>query len=145
MGFAPADDPQIAIYVVVDRPNVAKQDEAKLATGIVRNVLTEVLPYLNIYMTEELSEDEIQELEERQLAITTQYGKPDGDDSQDGSGEDGEVSGESSEENPNEGIPPWMNYPIDPETGYRVDPENGDYLDPDTGDPVFGSFPALTE
>ena len=66
MGYAPADDPQIAIYVVVDRANAAKQDDAKYATGIVRNILTEVLPYLNIYMTEELSEKEQQELEERQ-------------------------------------------------------------------------------
>lgn len=73
MGYAPADDPQIAIYVVVDRPNVAKQDDAKYATGIVRNILTEVLPYLNIYMTEELSEAEIEELQAKQLEITTMY------------------------------------------------------------------------
>lgn len=64
MGYAPADDPQIAIYVVVDRANASPQDDAKFATGIVRNVLTEVLPYLNIFMTEELSEKEIQELAE---------------------------------------------------------------------------------
>ncbi len=73
IGYAPADDPQIAIYVVVDRANAAEQDDAKFATGIVRNVLTEVLPYLDIYMTEELSEAEVRELEERQLAITNQY------------------------------------------------------------------------
>lgn len=73
MGYAPADDPQIAIYVVVDRPNAVAQDDAKYATGIVRNILTEVLPYLNIYMTEELTDAERQELEEKQLAITTMY------------------------------------------------------------------------
>lgn len=73
MGYAPADDPQIAIYVVVDRPNASKQDDAKYATGIVRNVLTEVLPYLNIFMTEELSDTETKELAERQMAITTMY------------------------------------------------------------------------
>ncbi len=73
IGHAPADDPQIAIYVVVDRPNVSKQDDAKYATGIVRDILTEVLPYLNIFMTEELSEAEIAELNEKQLAITTMY------------------------------------------------------------------------
>ncbi len=73
MGHAPADDPQIAIYVVVDRPNVSRQDDAKYATGIVRNILTEVLPYLNIFMTEELSETEIAELNEKELAITTMY------------------------------------------------------------------------
>ena len=70
MGYAPADDPQIAIYVVVDRPNRYGQDDAKFATRIVRNILTEVLPYLHIYMTEELSEKEIQELEEKQLQDT---------------------------------------------------------------------------
>ena len=73
MGYAPADDPQIAIYVVVDRPNAGKQDDATFATGIVRNVLTEVLPYLNIFMTEELDKDERTELQERQLPITTMY------------------------------------------------------------------------
>lgn len=48
MGYAPADNPQIAIYVVVDRPNVATQDDAKYATRIVRSILTEALPYLGI-------------------------------------------------------------------------------------------------
>ena len=69
VGFAPADDPQIAIYVVVDRPNAEKQDDAKFATKIVRNILTEVLPYLNIYMTEELSDSEKAELEALQIEI----------------------------------------------------------------------------
>jgi len=73
MGYAPADDPQIAIYVVVDRPNAEEQDDAKFATGIVRNILTEVLPYLQIFMTEELSEEEQAELAARQLEITNQY------------------------------------------------------------------------
>ncbi len=74
MGYAPADDPQIAIYVVVDRPNHYPQDDAKYATGIVRKVLTEVLPYLGIYMTEELSESEQAELEELNLSNTLAYG-----------------------------------------------------------------------
>ena len=69
MGYAPAENPEIAIYVVVDRPNVAKQDDAKHATRLVRSILTEVLPYLNIFMTEELSEAEIKELEELDMEI----------------------------------------------------------------------------
>ncbi len=68
MGYAPADDPEIAIYVVVDRPNAETQDDAKFATRIVRSILTEVLPYLDIFMTEPLSEEEQQELEEAQIA-----------------------------------------------------------------------------
>ena len=73
IGYAPADDPQVAIYVVVDRPNASDQADAKFATGIVRNILTEALPYLNIFMTEELDDTEVTELAERQLAITTMY------------------------------------------------------------------------
>lgn len=68
IGYAPAEDPQIAIYVVVDRANASPQDDAKFATRIVRSVLTEVLPYLDIFMTEPLSDKEREELEQQQIA-----------------------------------------------------------------------------
>ena len=71
MGYAPTDNPQIAIYVVVDRPNAVFQDDAKYATRIVRNILTEVLPYMNIYMTEELSDKEREELDSLESTITS--------------------------------------------------------------------------
>lgn len=145
IGFAPADDPQIAIYCVVDRPNAAAQDDAKFATGIVRNILTEVLPYLNIFMTEELSEDEIRELEERQIAITNQYTQtPEEEDLEnetelEGNGEEGQTEeGETASE------PAWMSFPIDPDTGYRVDPVTGAQLDPNTGE-VVNSMPVMPE
>ena len=140
MGHAPAEDPQIAIYVVVDRANAQRQDRASYATGIVRNILTEILPYLNIYMTEELSEKEVEELAARQLEITHQYGKtPEQDDleqSGDGSGGSQEGgTGEGTGENTgDEDLPAWMSFPIDPETGYRVDPATGNLLDAVTGD-----------
>lgn len=70
MGYAPADNPQVAIYVVVDKPNTGRQDDAKYATRLVRSILTEVLPYLNIFMTEELSETEKKELEELEISLT---------------------------------------------------------------------------
>lgn len=92
MGYAPADNPQIAIYVVVDRANAVRQDDAKFATGIVRNVLTEVLPYLQIFMTEELSEEEIKELEDLNIEITNLYApkpeEPDGEDGEENGGDD---------------------------------------------------------
>ncbi len=69
MGYAPADNPQVAIYVVVDRANAVFQDDAKFATRIVRSILTEVLPYMNIYMTEELSESELEELKQLNIAV----------------------------------------------------------------------------
>ncbi|MGN0168294.1 MAG: peptidoglycan D,D-transpeptidase FtsI family protein [Acetatifactor sp.] len=127
IGFAPADEPQIAIYVVVDRPNVSHQGDAKYATGIVRNILTEALPYLNIFMTEELSEEEVEELEARQLEITTQYTEKPEDE-----GLEDEESGQGTGNNAGD-APQWMSFPVDPESGYRVDPATGDQYDAQTG------------
>lgn len=73
MGYAPADDPQIAIYVVIDRINDSPQDQTGKATALTREILTEVLPYLNIYMTEPLTEAEEEELQKLNLANTYAY------------------------------------------------------------------------
>ena len=139
MGFAPADDPEIAIYVVVDRPNAAKQDDAKFATRIVRGVLTEVLPYLNIYMTEELSESELAELEALKLENT--YGKV--DETLEQEAMDG-LNGTSGGDTATYEEPEWKSYAKDPATGYLKDPVTGALLDPDTGEVVVGeSIPAI--
>ena len=139
LGHAPADNPQIAIYVVVDRANASRQDDAKFATGIVRNVLTEALPYLNIYMTEELSEAEVKELEERQLAITNQYTQtPEEEDLDNMQGQEPQPT-----QAPVASRPAWMDFPIDPATGHRVDPATGQHYDPDTGDSVTEAWGVL--
>lgn len=57
IGFAPFDDPQVLIYVVVDEPNVEKQDDSRYAQWIARNILAKTLPYLNLYPDETLSAD----------------------------------------------------------------------------------------
>lgn len=139
IGYAPADDPQIAIYVVVDRANAAEQDDAKFATGIVRNVLTEVLPYLDIYMTEELSEAEVRELEERQLAITNQYTQTPEEEDLDNM----QPQEPAPTQAPVSARPAWMDLPTDPATGHRVDPATGEHYDPNTGDPIGGSWQPL--
>ncbi len=69
IGFAPADNPQIAFYTVVDRPNSWVQDNVGFATRLTRSILTEVLPYMNIYMTEELTEKEEKELAELNITV----------------------------------------------------------------------------
>ena len=139
MGFAPADDPQIAIYVVVDRPNTAHQGDAKYATGIVRNILTELLPYLNIFMTEPLSDKEVQELEALNMEITTQYTqKP----QEEEPGEGGEGT-QTPQEGENHAA--WLSFPVDPETGYRVDPVTGYKYDAQEGFLVEGDESVLGE
>lgn len=131
MGFAPADDPQIAIYVVVDRANAPRQDDAKFATRIVRSILMEALPYLQIYMTEDLTESEIKELQELQLEITTEH-KPDDSETVD--------TPHTSEVEYEEGNKPvWLSFPVDPNTGYRVDPVTGYKYDAQEGFLVEGN------
>lgn len=155
MGYAPADDPQVVIYVVVDRPNVVYQDDARYATRIVRSILTEVLPYMNIFMTEELSDKEREELEQLQIQIRQplpadeegeieldEEGNPippeeGGETAGDGSGE-APVEGEESGEEEPEVNEEWRNFPKDPATGYLVDPTNGNLLDPQIGTVVSG-------
>ena len=75
LGFAPADDPQICIYVVLDRINNKKQDEAVRACEVAKNILTEVLPYMNIYMTEPVTDAERGELEKLGLYDTNDRSK----------------------------------------------------------------------
>ncbi len=150
MGYAPADDPQIAIYVVVDRPNVLIQDDAKHATRIVKNILTEVLPYMGFYMTEEMTDKEREELEALQIEMMTPVA-PVEDEEVEGEGEEadtaeenGEVTEEGAEagetieneEGNRSGV--WKTFPIDPETGYAVDPDTGALVDPETGFEVLG-------
>ncbi len=144
IGFAPADDPQIAIYVVVDRPNIEDQANAKLAALLGRSILMEVLPYMNIFMTEELTEAERKELEELELENTIQYEEPPGTGDPEGGepGDDPGSAGSAGGSDPGAGdgtaAQPWMNYPIDPESGYRVDPDTGRRYDAENGIPIDG-------
>ncbi len=50
-GFAPADDPQVLVYVVVDTPNLPGKEQAHstFATEIFQKVMEEILPYMNIF------------------------------------------------------------------------------------------------
>ena len=144
MGYAPASDPDIAIYVVVDRPNVLYQDDAKFATRIVRAILTEALPYLNYPMTEELSEKEKAELETlREQLVTTAVAEDENSEENSEETENVENSEETSEEETQEAEQKsrsslWESFDKDPTTGYYVDPSNGNLIDPDSGSVVGG-------
>lgn len=50
LGCAPALDPEIVIYVVINEPqNVARQDDSSIATKFANRIMTELLPALGIY------------------------------------------------------------------------------------------------
>lgn len=101
IGYAPAEDPQIAIYVVVDRPNESHQGDAKYATAIVRSILTEALPYLNIFMTVDVTPEEQAELDRLNLENTYYVTTPEGDGQAPGGEGDGQApEGEGSGQTP---------------------------------------------
>lgn len=136
IGFAPANDPQIAIYVVLDRPNLKDQSTGTAeAAYIARNILTEVLPYEGIFMTEELSDTEQRELEQKRLEDTRRYTQ---DIPVDNTGND------NKEDDPTVNIQaPWMDFAKDPATGYLIDPITNQLLDPETGYPVEENYDSI--
>lgn len=52
IGFAPLDKPEVVIYAVVDTPNVERQASSTYAQYLAQAILSEVLPYMNIYQDE---------------------------------------------------------------------------------------------
>lgn len=50
-GFAPANDPQVLIYVVIDEPNVADQASSRYASIVFSEILADTLPYMNVFPT----------------------------------------------------------------------------------------------
>ena len=56
-GFAPADDPQVFLYVVVDTPNLPpgeQQAHSTFASGLFQKIMTQMLPYLNVFPTSDI-------------------------------------------------------------------------------------------
>ena len=54
IGFAPGDNPQLLVYVVVDEPNAEEEFHSTFAQEIAKGIFEETLPYLNIYPDEDI-------------------------------------------------------------------------------------------
>lgn len=122
IGFAPVDDPQVVVYVVIDRPNVDHQPHSTFAQEICKNIMTELLPYMQIFRTEEITEEEKEQL--RQLGVLSGYPTM--------------IEPDEEEETGEEPIKPAdsIQAQIDAATGYAIDPNTGEYLDPETYEPI---------
>lgn len=59
IGYAPADNPQLLVYVVVDEPNAVEEFHSTFAQSIAKGIFEEVLPYLNIYPDEDITAEDI--------------------------------------------------------------------------------------
>jgi stage V sporulation protein D (sporulation-specific penicillin-binding protein) len=58
LGFAPYDNPQVVCYVIVDTPDVDDKASSAYASKLFSAVMTEVLPYMNIFPTSEVNVSE---------------------------------------------------------------------------------------
>lgn len=48
IGYAPQDDPEVLIYVVIDEPNTESQEDSSLVLNLARSIMEEAFPYMNI-------------------------------------------------------------------------------------------------
>ena len=62
IGFVPVEDPEVMIYVTIDEPNVDYQANAGLAVELEKACMEEIVRILGIEPTEELTEEEKEEL-----------------------------------------------------------------------------------
>lgn len=58
LGFAPYENPQVVCYAVVDAPQVDNPGSSSYACQLFRAVMTEALPYMNIFPTTEVPQPE---------------------------------------------------------------------------------------
>ena len=52
IGFAPADNPEVVLYVIVDEPQVEKQSNSKYAQELAADIFADILPFLGVYPSE---------------------------------------------------------------------------------------------
>lgn len=113
-GFAPLDNPQVVVYVVVDEPNVDYQADSKYAQYIYKGVMTEILPYLNIFPDEAVEEKENAGMaylenyiaekaeENRKLAAEKENPPSEGEDAKEEDEDVTEAEGDQGENSPEE-------------------------------------------
>ncbi len=74
IGFAPADDPQLIVYVAVDNPQ-GIQFGGVVAAPIVRNIMADALPYLGVQPRSKQVEKEYKYGEPRTVTVPNLVGK----------------------------------------------------------------------
>lgn len=48
IGYAPQDNPQVVVYVIIDEPNAVSQEDSSLVTTLASDIMKEIFPYLGI-------------------------------------------------------------------------------------------------
>ena len=92
IGYAPQDEPEVLIYVVIDEPNTESQEDSSLVLNLARSIMEEAFPYMNISTIDGQPVVTPEQPEEDQQAVEPQAENETETESQE------EVSGEPSYE-----------------------------------------------
>lgn len=57
-GFAPANDPQVLVYVIIDTPHVEDQPHSTYASGVFQKIMGDILPYLNVFPSVDFEDED---------------------------------------------------------------------------------------
>ena len=79
IGFAPVDNPQVVIYVVVDEPDIEVQSSSSGATLLFSAIAGELFPYMNIYKTNDNYDLDISDAVDQPAVPIYTGDTPDGD------------------------------------------------------------------
>lgn len=58
IGCAPLENPEVVVYVVIDEPNVARQETSQYVLELSQKIMAQAFPYLNITMKEDYVPEE---------------------------------------------------------------------------------------
>ncbi len=118
IGFAPVENPEVLVYVVIDEANVILEKQSSaLATELAKRIFTDLLPYMNIFQDEETEELENPEgtegIPEGENPEGNEGGNPEGNEGEgtpeggnpEENGGENTPEGGNSEENGGEGTP----------------------------------------
>ena len=71
IGFMPAEDPQVVFYVVLDEAQVEDFDTSRAAQELARDIMIDLIPYLEIYPVDESYEINVGGLPDQTQPETT--------------------------------------------------------------------------
>lgn len=106
IGFAPVDDPQLVVYVVVDEPNEEDQAHSSYAQEIVSHIFEQALPYIGV--TPSLTEEE----EAAEAAARTDAAKETNDTEEAATDEEGTTDTPEGDTSSNEGAEDTPETPV---------------------------------
>ena len=85
MWYPSADLPQVLVYVVIDEPDVEEQAHSSFASNVFSQIMGDILPYLNIFPTQDVPVDEtLQSQLPAQEGLTDNTGESEGEASGEG-------------------------------------------------------------